>query len=129
MDSRGKIVAPAQALEILGRARSAGQTARLVIGHFDPLLPAHGRRLAEIAAPGGLLVVLVTDPPDPILPTRARAELVAALRVIDWVLLGDSTGVEELIGQLETDQVFCEEAADLRRAEDFRSHVRARQGG
>lgn len=129
MDSRGKIVAPAQAREILGCARAAGQAVRLVTGHFDPLLPAHARRLAEIAAPGGLLVVVVTDPPDPILPARARAELAAALRVVDWVLLGDSTGAERLIQQLDTDHVFREEAADLRRAEDFRRHVRTRQGG
>jgi hypothetical protein len=57
-----------------------------VIGHFDPLLAAHARRLQELAVPGTILVVAVSDPPDPLLPAGARAELVAALAAVDYVV-------------------------------------------
>jgi bifunctional ADP-heptose synthase (sugar kinase/adenylyltransferase) len=117
VDSRSKILTMEQAAE-----RFAGRGVRLVSGHFDPLLPEHARRLAGLAAPGVLLVVAVTDPPEPILPARARAELVAALRVVDCVVLGPGP-------RIPAEAVFDETQEDLRRARDFMLHVRARQGG
>lgn len=59
-------------------------------GHFDPLLAEHVRRLSEHAAPGRLLVVEITNPARPLLPQRARAELVAALAMVDYVVLGNA---------------------------------------
>jgi len=47
------------------------------------------RRLAGQREPGQALVVVVTDPPQPLLAQRARAELVAALSMVDYVVLGD----------------------------------------
>jgi len=117
VDSRSKILTVEQAVQ-----RAAGRSVRLVSGHFDPLLPEHARRLGELAAPGVLLVVVVTDPPEPILPARARAELVAALRVVDGVVLGPGASIP-------ADAVFDETQEDLRRAREFMMHVRARQGG
>ena len=60
-----------------------------VEGAFDPLLAAHVRRLRECANSGQLLVVAVTNPPNPLLSQRARAELVAALAMVDSVVLED----------------------------------------
>lgn len=60
-----------------------------VTGHFDPLLAEHVRRLAQSRKPGQLLVVQVTNPPHPLLAQRARAELVAALAMVDYVVLGE----------------------------------------
>jgi bifunctional ADP-heptose synthase (sugar kinase/adenylyltransferase) len=78
VDTRTKIISPQQAL----RLAEAGAT--VVSGYFDPLLAAHAQRLQESkgAAP---LLVLIGTPPDPILPVRARAELVAALAAVDYV--------------------------------------------
>ncbi len=58
-----------------------------VSGWFDPLLAAHASQLESLRVPGRSLVVVITDPPDPLLPARARAELVAALRPVDYVVL------------------------------------------
>jgi bifunctional ADP-heptose synthase (sugar kinase/adenylyltransferase) len=64
----------------------AGENVQIVSGYFDPLLAAHAERLEAIKRPGARLVVALADPPDPILPARARAELVAALRCVDYVV-------------------------------------------
>jgi hypothetical protein len=55
--------------------------------HLDPLTAAHARRLANLAAEGRPVVVLLSDPPDPIVPLAARAELAAALEPVSAVLL------------------------------------------
>lgn len=44
--------------------------------------------LGALAAPGQQLIVEVTNPPSPLLSQRARAELVAGLACVDYVVLG-----------------------------------------
>jgi bifunctional ADP-heptose synthase (sugar kinase/adenylyltransferase) len=66
-----------------------GRAAHYLSGHFDPLLAEHVRRLAKAREPGRLFVVEVTNPAQPLLAQRARAELVAALSMVDYVVLGD----------------------------------------
>ena len=116
MDTRRKILAAEEAVE-----HWSGRKVRLVRGYFDPLLAEHARRLAELATPGAALVVVIEDPPQPILPARARAELVAALQAVDCVVLGAPTN-------LPAEAVFDETWEDLGRAEKFMAEVRARQG-
>ncbi|MGP0071500.1 MAG: hypothetical protein ACLPWF_06160 [Bryobacteraceae bacterium] len=84
MDTRTKIV-PIHEIE----DRLQNRAARWVCGHFDPLLAEHVRRLAQAREPGRLLVVEVTNPAQPLLAQRARAELVAALSMVDYVLLAE----------------------------------------
>lgn len=69
--------------------RLQGRPAHQVCGHFDPLLAEHVRRLAKARQPGRMLVVEVTNPARPLLAQRARAELVAALSAVDYVLMSD----------------------------------------
>jgi hypothetical protein len=45
--------------------------------------------LRERAAPDRRLVVEITNPPRPLLAARARAELVAALGMVDYVVIAD----------------------------------------
>jgi bifunctional ADP-heptose synthase (sugar kinase/adenylyltransferase) len=71
----------------LVRERLKDQPACWVSGHFDPLLAEHVRLLAGSRVPGQVLVVEVTDGPKPLLARRARAELVAALSMVDYVVL------------------------------------------
>jgi len=81
MDSRAKIVDAASAEEQL-------QPGTLVVsGHFDPLLAAHAGQLQKLRATADALAVIVTEPAQPILPARARAELVAALACVDQVMI------------------------------------------
>lgn len=85
LDTRTKII-KLQELE----ERLQDRPARWVSGHFDPLLAEHVGRLAQQREPGRPLVVEVTNPPQPLLAQRARAELVAALSMVDFVVLGDT---------------------------------------
>ncbi len=121
MDTREKIVTAEAARERARAARAGGARVTLVVGHFDPLLEEHARRLSTLVEPGGWLVAAVADPPAPILPARARAELVAALRAVDCVVLGDAA-------EIPAHAVIDERAEDTRQAEEFMAHVRARAG-
>jgi bifunctional ADP-heptose synthase (sugar kinase/adenylyltransferase) len=86
LDTRSKIIPLEHAREWL-----RDNSACWVAGHFDPLLAEHVRRLREYVVPGRLLIVEVTSPARPLLPQGARAELVAALELVDYVVLGNST--------------------------------------
>lgn len=59
----------------------------VVEGAFDPLLATQAREIADRKRRKPLVVV-VRDPENPLLPARARAELVAALREVDYVVVG-----------------------------------------
>ena len=98
-----------------------------IVGHFDPMTAAHARRIRELLSETGLLAVIVTDPADPILPQRARAELVAALRTVDYVVAEMHNTSAEIIARLRPDEVIEEEVADLRRTGDLIAYVHGRQ--
>jgi len=68
-----------------------------VTGYFDPLLAEHVRRLRECAKPGHLLIVEIANPTAPLLAQRARAELVAALSMVDYVVLGNGEPAEAIL--------------------------------
>lgn len=123
MDTRQKILTLQEAVD--GINRSGKLT--VIIGHFDPLTAAHARRLTELHPINGSLAVIVTDPPHPILPQRARAELVAALRTVDYVVAAVHNTSAEIVARLHPDTVNQEEMADLRRTQDLIAHVHRRQ--
>jgi len=83
LDTRSKII-PLQELQ----ERLQDHPVRRISGHFDPLLAEHVGRLRQAREPGRLLVVEITNPARPLLTQRARAELVAALSMVDYVVLG-----------------------------------------
>jgi bifunctional ADP-heptose synthase (sugar kinase/adenylyltransferase) len=84
LDTRTKIHSYEDALD-----RAGGKNARWVSGRFDPLLAWHARRLRELSEGADLLIVTVMDTgPDSILPVEARAQLVAALAAVDFVVIG-----------------------------------------
>jgi hypothetical protein len=117
MDSRQKIVSPPEAMARL--ALWGDYT--LVSGTFDPLLASHARRLESVRSPGTPLAVIVTEPALPILPGRARAELVAALGAVELVILPE--GPPDQLPQPS----FRFEDQDARETEAFVAHVRERQ--
>ena len=59
----------------------------VIEGHFDPLLGAQAAQISR-AKNSRPLVVVVREPDAPLLPSRARAELVAELRAVDYVVIG-----------------------------------------
>lgn len=85
-------------------------------GHFDPLLAEHVRRLREHKAGGRPLIVEVTNPRKPLLHQRARAELVAALAEVDYVVLGSGTTDSPAIDESITER-FIENVLHRYRAE------------
>ena len=105
-------------MEIALRLRERGKSVKVVTGCFDPVLAGHARRLEELRGDAETLVVLVTEPPQPILPSRARAELVAALAVVDYVILSEEGKPAGLGAQLD--------AADAELTRDLIQHVRNR---
>jgi bifunctional ADP-heptose synthase (sugar kinase/adenylyltransferase) len=123
LDTRHKILSASTA----GEALRGEPKRKLLVGHFDPLYAAHARRLKEICADGEQIVVVLTDPPDPLLPAAARAELVAGLQAVAHVIVSDENGIEELIHSLAPVEVLREGPGDERRTGDLISHVRARQ--
>lgn len=85
----------------------------LITGYFDVLGIEHMRELAGTRRP---LLAAVLRHPAELFEARARAELVAALRVIDYVVTADHEELDELIERLHPAAVLRLEAADLGRA-------------
>ena len=124
MDTRTKIIEPDRAISLSGNLRSKG--VKIVTGYFDVIVAEHVRHLTDIKNGWGTLVVVVLDPPEPILSGRARAELVAALRVVDYVVLGGEQAAEELLSHFSPDEIVREESADLLRFRRLSEHVQRR---
>lgn len=121
MDTRAKIIERAAA----ERIASGGARLTVVTGYFDPLTAAHAARLAQIAATVEVLLVVVRTPERPLLPARARAELVAALSAVNHVVVEE--GDPAWIAQLPSAQLVREEVADARRTRDLVVRVHQRQ--
>lgn len=122
MDTRTKILS----VDSLADLRRRAARLKVVTGYFDPLLAAHARRLAQLRRPAETLLVIVTEPDRPLLPARARAELVAALAAVDYVLPAGAD-CEELLAALRPDELVREEAADEIRRRELIRRVHERQ--
>ncbi len=120
MDTRSKIIGRDEARRAVADAGLA-----VVTGYFDPLTAAHARRLEAIAAEGARLLVVVRTPQDPILPARARAELVAALAAVQAVVIEE--GGADWVAELPAARLAREEDADLQRRRDLVAHIHRRQ--
>src|SRR5579864_3166480 len=117
MDTRAKIIDCKSAASLVTQLRHEGGSVRVVTGHFDVLVAEHVRRLRDIAVQPAKLFVIVLDPPAPLLSTRARAEMVAALAMVDYVVPGGDQGACELLRHFAATEIVHEESADILRAE------------
>jgi bifunctional ADP-heptose synthase (sugar kinase/adenylyltransferase) len=122
VDTRSKILSRDAALEL-------PRPLTVVTGYFDILRAQHARDLqqARNRAPAQPLLVVVLTAPRPVLNTRARAELVAALRMVDYVVTADDGDRDSLIEALKPAQLVRLEAADQLRARQLIEHVQRRQ--
>src|SRR4026208_1983155 len=107
-----KILTPSEMLGERQRLRDAG--ARLVFtnGVFDLLHVGHVRYLTEARALGEALVVAINSdravrelkgPNRPVFDENERAEILAALRQVDYVVVFDNISLRTLISQLVPD--------------------------
>jgi rfaE bifunctional protein nucleotidyltransferase chain/domain len=111
----GVVVTNDVLLDQIARERSAGRTIALANGCFDVLHVGHVRYLQAARREADVLVVAINDDGSvralkgegrPILAAADRAELVAALRAVDYVVTFPETTVARLLEQLKPD-VHC----------------------
>ena len=101
--------------ELGAQLRGAGRRVAFANGCFDVLHVGHIRYLEAAKRQGDVLVVGVNGdrsvselkgPGRPVLPAAARAELVAALEPVDYVVIFDELTVEGILRALRPD-VHC----------------------
>jgi D-glycero-beta-D-manno-heptose 1-phosphate adenylyltransferase len=107
-----KIISRAKAAQTVAELRAQGKRIVFANGCFDILHVGHARYLAGARAEGDVLIVGVNadsgvkglkGPGRPVLEERARALLVAALRVVDCVVIFPEASVETLLAELRPD--------------------------
>jgi D-glycero-beta-D-manno-heptose 1-phosphate adenylyltransferase len=110
----GRIVSRATLAELVSDDRKAGRTIALANGCFDLLHVGHIRYLQAAAREADRLIVAVNDdraasakgPGRPLLTAAERAEIVTALRGIDYVVIFPEATVDPLLQLLKPD-VHC----------------------
>jgi D-glycero-beta-D-manno-heptose 1-phosphate adenylyltransferase len=110
----GRILTRDSLVAIVEADRRAGLTFAFANGCFDLLHVGHVRYLQAAAREADRLIVAVNDdrmasrkgPGRPILPAHDRAELVAALRGVDYVVIFPEATVDPLVTLLKPD-VHC----------------------
>jgi bifunctional ADP-heptose synthase (sugar kinase/adenylyltransferase) len=125
MDTRNKILPADAAIEIAFRVKHEGRKLIVVTGYFDVLGAAHVRDLAAVRKriEDGVLMVVLLSKAEPLLSERARAELVAGLRVVDYVVIAGEDGV---VSRLPADEGVSRQAADEEQTRLLMEHVLSR---
>ena len=108
------ILTESELADAVARDRAAGRTIAFANGCFDLLHAGHVRYLQGAAAEADRLIVAVNGdaaagskgPRRPILKAADRAELVAAIRGVDYVTIFDEPTVAPLLTLLKPD-VHC----------------------
>ena len=110
-----KILSREELARRIAADRAAGRTVAFANGCFDLLHVGHVRYLESAAREADVLVVAINDDASvrmlkgegrPILPAHDRAELVAALRCVDYVVIFTEPTVGPLLTNLKPD-VHC----------------------
>jgi len=111
----GRVVTDDELVELVEADRPTGRTVALANGCFDLLHVGHIRYLEGARREADRLIVAVNNDASvrglkgasqPIMPEAARAELVAALRAVDYVVIFPDATVERLLRLVKPD-VHC----------------------
>ena len=111
----GEILSRSRLIERVAADRAAGRTVAFANGCFDLLHVGHIRYLQSAAAEADRLIVAINDDESvrmlkgegrPVLAAADRAELVAALRGVDYVVIFPEPTVGPLLHALKPD-VHC----------------------
>jgi D-beta-D-heptose 7-phosphate kinase/D-beta-D-heptose 1-phosphate adenosyltransferase len=112
MDALDKIVTLDDLVARMGKVRKSGQKIVFTNGCFDILHVGHVRYLAEARAQGDLLIVglnsdasvrLIKGDKRPIVPQGNRAEILASLACVDYVVYFDEPDPLALIQIIKPD--------------------------
>jgi bifunctional ADP-heptose synthase (sugar kinase/adenylyltransferase) len=122
VDTRSKILSLTEAAVLPGPLA-------MVTGYFDILRAEHIHELGELQRRSGAakLLAVVLPVSGEYLTQGARGELVAALRMIDYVVTADDADAGRLTDLLKPVETVRLEAADIRRARELKEHVHRRQ--
>ena len=111
----GRVVSAGELAREIAALRAAGKRVAFANGHFDLLHVGHLRYLRGAREQADALAVGINDddsvrrlkgPGRPLVPAAERAELVAALEPVDWVVLFDGDSPASLLARLQPD-VHC----------------------
>jgi D-beta-D-heptose 7-phosphate kinase/D-beta-D-heptose 1-phosphate adenosyltransferase len=106
------VLSLADTIALVGRLRADGRRIVFTNGVFDLLHPGHLRYLEAARAEGDALIVGVNSdrsvralkgPDRPIHPEAERAEIIAALRVVDAAVVFDEDTPHDVIAALQPD--------------------------
>ncbi len=110
--ARTKLVSRRRARELVRRAQRRGERVVFTSGCFDPLHLGHVRSLEQARRSGERLVVGVNSdtsvrrlkgPERPIVAARQRAEVLAALACVDWVVVFPEATPRQILAALQPD--------------------------
>lgn len=111
----GAVVSESELADLIAADRAAGRTIAFANGCFDLLHVGHVRYLSGAAAEADRLIVAINDDESvralksgsrPIMQASERAELVAAITGVDYVLVFGGRDVARLLRQFQPD-VHC----------------------
>lgn len=111
----GQVLSESELMEAVARDRAAGRTLALANGCFDLLHVGHIRYLQGAAAEADRLIVAINEDATvarlkgagrPAMIAAERAEIVAALEPVDYVVTFADATVERLLRQIKPD-VHC----------------------
>lgn len=104
-----KILSLGNAFQLVDQLKGQGKRVVFTNGCFDLLHPGHTRYLAEARAMGDVLIVAVNSdrsvaalkgPGRPIFPARERAEILAAMEMVDYVTIFDDLTPQAIIARM-----------------------------
>ena len=111
----GQVLSESELMAAVADDRAAGRTIALANGCFDLLHVGHVRYLRGAAAEADRLIVAVNEDASvaklkgrgrPAMPASERAEIVAAIGVVDYVVTFADDTVERLLRRIQPD-VHC----------------------
>ena len=111
----GLILTVPELRERIAELKAQGKKVAFANGHFDLLHVGHLRYLRDARAEGDALVVALNDdasvaslkgPGRPVVPAAERAELLAALEPVDFVVVFQGDSPASLLADLQPD-VHC----------------------
>src|ERR1700741_4308413 len=132
----GRVVSREELTALLGRARRGSRRVVFTNGCFDLLHPGHIRTLEEARSLGDVLVVALNEDASvrkskgdsrPVIAENERAELLAALEAVDFVVLFREPTPLDLIAKLVPDVLV--KGADWGSTEIVGSEEVERAGG
>ena len=108
----GRIVAQDELAAVVAAHKRAGRRVVFTNGCFDLLHPGHIRTLEQARALGDALIVAINSDASvrqlkgagrPVIPQHERAEILAALATVDYVVVFDEATPREIIARLLPD--------------------------